>query len=86
MNYKVENDERLSKYNYGSIIEHSIETVALEKRLMFDYAKKTEEANVGATSCLKACYDRQMPELCGLVEGTIGANRNAIELIFFYLD
>ena len=29
----------------------------------------------------EACYDRQIPELCGLVEESIGANRKAVELL-----
>ena len=43
--------------------------------------KKTGEVNVHATSDLEAWYDRQFPELCGLVEESIGANRKAVKLL-----
>ena len=33
-----------------------------------NHAKKAEEENTHAVSDLEACYDRQLPELCGLVE------------------
>ena len=68
MNDKVEKYKRSSKCNYVYRKGHSLETVMLEKILIFDYAKKTEEANVHTISDLEVCYDRQMPELCGLVE------------------
>ena len=48
---------------------------------MFDHAKKTEELNVHTMSDLEACYDVQIPELCGLVEEQIGVNRKLINLL-----
>ena len=35
-NENIERDERLSKFNYGSRANYSIETAILEKRLMYD--------------------------------------------------
>ena len=32
-------------------------------------------------SDLEACCDRQAPELCGLVEDSIGTNRKAVKLL-----
>ena len=32
-------------------------------------------------SDLEACYDRQLPELCGLVEESLGANRKVCKLV-----
>ena len=77
MNEIVGSDKRASKYNYGSRKGHSIEKDSLEKRLMFDHAKKTEELNA-CVSDLEACYDRKFPESCGLVEESIGANNKVI--------
>ena len=37
--------------------------------------QKTGEVNVRTTSDLEAFYDKQIPELCGLVEKSIVANR-----------
>ena len=65
-NERVESDKRSSKQNYGSREGHSIENALLETMLIFDHAKKTEESNVHAMSDLEACYNRQIPESCGL--------------------
>ena len=81
MKDKAYNDKRLSKYNYGSRKRYSIRIVLLEKRSIFDCAKKKEEVNACAISYLEACYDWKTPELCALVEETIGANRKAIKII-----
>ena len=51
----------------------------LEKRLIFDHSKKAEEVNVHAMSDVEACYDNKIPELCGLVEESIGDNQKAIK-------
>ena len=48
---------------------------------MFDYAKRIEEVNAHTTSDLENFYDQKKPELCRLVEQTIGVNRSAIKLI-----
>ena len=40
---RCENDKRLSNDNYGSRKGYSIESALLEKRLIFDLAKKTGE-------------------------------------------
>ena len=68
MNERVETDKIVSKYNYGSRKGSFIENDLIEKRLMFDHAKKTEEINTHPISDLEACYDRQILELCGLVK------------------
>ena len=46
-----------------------------------DCAKKRGEENVHAVSDLEASYDRQLPELCGLVEESLGANRKVVKLV-----
>ena len=43
MNERIENDARISKYNYVSRSGYSIENALLEKRLIVDYAKKSGE-------------------------------------------
>ena len=42
---------------------------------------KMEGLNVYAMSSLEACYDRQIPDSCGLVEESIGDNRKVINLL-----
>ena len=81
MNERIETDARVSKCNYGSRSGHSIENELVEKRLTMDCAKKSGEENVHAMSDLEAFYDRQLPELCGLVEESLGANRKVVTLV-----
>ena len=73
--------KKTSKHNYGSRQGCSIDSDLLEKRLILDLAKKTEEICAHATSDLEACCDRQLPNIGGIVEELVGANREAIKLI-----
>ena len=57
-----------------------MESSLLEKRLIFDHAKRTEEEIVRTTSYLEAFYDRQLPNIGGIAEESIGVNRGAITL------
>ena len=75
------NDERLSKYNYGSRRHYSIETAILEKRLMYDSALRTGKPTMHTISDLKACYDRQLPNIGCMVQEAVGVNRHAAKLI-----
>ena len=43
--------------------------------------QKMEEVNVHTILDLEACYDRQLPELCSLVEESVGANRKVVKLV-----
>ena len=52
MNNKVEEDKRLSKHNHVFRRGYFIETTLLEKRLKFDYSKKTDYGNAHATKYL----------------------------------
>ena len=62
-NETIESDDRLSKFNYGFRKNYLIETALLEKRLMHDLAVRNGEPMMHAISDLKACYDRQLPQL-----------------------
>jgi len=79
-NKNIELDERLSKYNYGSRSGYSIEDAILEKRLMYDVAVRSGEPMMHNISDLKACYDRQLPNIGCLVEESVGVDRNAAKM------
>ena len=51
------------------------------EKIDFDLAKKTEEPSACTMSDLEACYDRQLLNIGGVVEESVGANREAIKLI-----
>ena len=71
----------MSTHNYGIRKGCSIDSSLLEKILIFDLAKKTEEPCAFAMSNLEACCDRQLPNVGGIVEESVEANREAIKLI-----
>jgi len=71
----------LSKDNYGSRKRFSIESALLEKRLIFDLAKITEEKFARVISDLEACFDHQFPTTGGVVEEYIGVKRKVINFI-----
>jgi len=76
----IENDTRLSKFNYGSRANYSIETAILEKRLMYDVAVRDGKPMLHNISDLKACYDRQLPNLGCMIEEAVGVNRDASKI------
>ena len=73
----IEDDSRLSKFNYGSRANYSIETAILEKRLMYDAAVRDGKPMIHNISDLKACYDRQLPNIGCMVQEAVGVNREA---------
>ena len=79
-NKNIEKDERLSQFNYGSRSNYSIETAILEKRLMYDIAVRDGKPMLHNISDLKACYDRQLPNLGCLVEESVGVRREASKI------
>ena len=48
-----------------------------EKRLMYDFAIRDSKPMLYNISDLKACYDRQLPNLGYLVQESVGADREA---------
>ena len=68
----LEDDPRISKFNYGSRTNYSIENAILEKRLMYDLALRNGKEMMHNISDLEACYDRQLPNIGCLVEESVG--------------
>jgi len=66
-NDKIESDERLFQFNYGTRSNYSIETAILEKRLMYDVAVRDGKPIIHNISDLKAYYNHQLPNLGCLV-------------------
>jgi len=53
----------------------------LEKKLIYDSAMRLGSVTAHAITDLKAYYDRQHPNLYGIVEESVGVNYQAIKLI-----
>ena len=77
----IESDARFSKSNYGSWKNYSIESALLEKRLIFDYSLLSCKLTIYSLTDLQSCYDRQLPNIEGMIEESAGRDRNAMKLI-----
>ena len=67
----IEQDKRLSKFNYGSRKIYPIEEVLLEKQLICDSAVFSKQMTIHAVTDLQVYYNRQLPKLCGVIEESI---------------
>ena len=56
----VDEDERILKFNYGTKKGHCVDYALIEKRLIFDCAKRVWGENVHANSNLEAWCYRQL--------------------------
>jgi len=77
----IEKNNNLSKYNFGSRRNYSIDTALLEKRLIYDASIKNEELHIHNMTDLEACYDRQLPKVSGLIQEAVGVDRKCIKMI-----
>ena len=76
----IEKDQRISKFNYGSRANYSIENAILEKRLMCDLSIRDGKEMMHNVSDLEACYDRQLPNIGCMVEESVGVEREPAKL------
>ena len=82
----IENNNRLLKFNYGSRTNHSIDIAILEKRLMYDVVIRDGKPMLHNISNLKACYDRQLPNLGCIVQEAVEVNYKAAKVLLqFFL-
>ena len=77
----IESDVRFSKANYGSRRNYSIESALLEKRLIFDSSMMSGKKTMYTLTDLQSCYDRQLAEIGGILEESIGKDRSAMKVI-----
>jgi len=78
---RIETDRRVSKSNYGSRKNYSIETALLEKRLIMDNSMIKGQPTIYHLTDLKSCYDRQLMNIGGLIEESMGRNRDIIKIL-----
>ena len=81
MDDKIEEDSRISKSNFGARKGYLIENAILEKRLLYDNSIFTGKETVHTISDLKACYNRYLPNLGGLVEELVGILRKVAKML-----
>ena len=80
-NENIEKDKRLSQFNYGLRRNYLINTVILEKRLIYDASMRNGKISMHTISYLKAYYDRQLLNLVYMVQKAAGVKRDAIKII-----
>ena len=78
---QIERDYRLSKFNFGSRLTHAINEALLEKRLLFDSAVRNQKQIINTITDLEAYSNRQLPNLGGIIEESIGVDQSGIMLI-----
>lgn len=78
---RIENDLRLSKFNYSSRKGNSIDEIILEKRLLYNVSIRDCNEMIHIITDLESCYDRQLANLVSMVEESVGIDRNGVKLI-----
>ena len=79
--YNYENEKIISKHDHGYRKGYHVESAFLEKMITLDLAKRTEDKVSHVISDLEKFYDRQLPNIEGIVEESIGVNKEAIKLV-----
>ena len=77
----IEEDDRLSEFNFGSRQNYSINEALIEKRLIQNSSLIMEEKPVHIVIDLSTCCDRQLANVSSILLESVGANRQAIRLI-----
>ena len=67
----IDTDEIISKGNYRSRKGCSIDDLTLEKRLLCNCSMQHVEKTVHNFTDLESCYDRQLVNVCGVVEEAV---------------
>ena len=76
----IEKDYQFCKANYDLRWNYSIESVILEKRLIFNNRLDILNYTVCSFPYLKSCYDRQLPNLGSIIEELVGQRRKSMIL------
>ena len=77
----IENDDRFSNPNYGSRKNYSIESALLEKRMIYDNSMLSGKETIYTITDLQSYYDRQLAEIGGILEESVGHDRAAMKII-----
>ena len=77
---KIKSDERLSKSNYRSRRNYSIESAILEKLLIFNHNQLGMKSTICNLIDFQSCYDRQLLKIGSIVEEVTRQNRQVMLL------
>ena len=64
---KIEVDPRISKANYGSRANYSIENALLKKRIIYDHSTLLYQCTIYNITDLEAYYNRQLPNMGSII-------------------
>ena len=73
--YTIEKDSRVSKSNFWLRPDYSIKIAILQKRIIYNNSKLTNQVTVYNMTDLEACYDWQFSLIRSIVEESIGVER-----------
>ena len=71
----IEQDSRISKFNYRSRKYYSIDKALLEKRLLYESSKWAQKESIHIVTNLSACYDRQLSSIESMVVELVKVGR-----------
>ena len=77
----IEKDKRISKSNYGSRKNYSIENAILEKRLVIDRSLISCKKTIYHLTDLKSYYNHQLVNIGGLIEESIRRERDIMKML-----
>ena len=78
---RIENDIWIWKCNFRSWKNYTIDEVILEKRLLYDCSIFNRKPTIHVITNLEAYYDRQLSNIYGIVEESIGIDREGVKSI-----
>ena len=79
--YQIENDTRVSKCNYRSRPNYSIETAILEKQLICNASSLNLQKIICNMTDLEAYFNRQLENVGSIIQESLGVERAAIKLV-----
>ena len=78
---KIEADPRISKANYRSRANYSIENTLLEKRIIYDHSSLSYKHTMHNMTDLEAYYDRQLPNIGSIIQESVRVERRVMQLL-----
>ena len=76
----IENVDRLSKANYRSRKNYSVELVILEKCLIYESSLLSNALSIHNLTNLQSYYNRQLVNIGSIIKESVGKNKKAMKL------
>ena len=81
----IKNDDKISKYSYGTRRNKSIQSILLVKWLLYDSNYFTEESIVNIIRDLKGYYDRHLAKIRFILQELTGVDRESVRILLLII-